>query len=317
MIRSPHAYVLVAALLGCAPDAPTTTGGGATQGGSDAAGGGTTGGGATSQGGAGAGGVSAGGAATGGAGPAPDFDDLPWETGDAIGFGVAFKDTHNPGGASAFVGYGGYAITLGAAQEWVEALYRAELEARGVRFVFAVQGPADITYTGFEIGNSKVAAALVDRLGPAPATVTIAAHSSGTFVAHELLGQLATDRDPGGITAGRVDYFNLDGGSLYLTPAAVDRLRSAHFVAAFDPAIGTYSPNQVTMASLGASYASKGGYLELDASGSGCVLGAIWCLHMTPILTVPHDPAAASNDLDYSDFAGRAVTTSYLDTITP
>lgn len=316
MIRSPHAYVLVVALLGCAPDAPNTTGGGA-QGGGDVSGGNATNGGASAQGGTSAGGAAAGGAATGGAAPTPDFDELPWESGDAIGFGVAFKDTHNPGGASAFVGYGGYGISLGAAKEWVEALYRADLEARGVRYVFAVQGPADVTYTGFEIGNSKVAAALVEKLGPAPATVTVVAHSSGTFVAHELLGQLATDLDPGAVTDGRIDYFNLDGGSLYLTTAAVDRLRSAHFVAAYDPAIATYSPNQVTMASLGGSYAAKGGYLQLDASGSGCVLGAVWCLHMTPIVTVPHDPTAASNDLDYSDFAGRAVTTSYLDAIAP
>jgi hypothetical protein len=263
------------------------------------------------------GGAGGGGAAGAGGALEPDFDDVPWETGDDVGFGVASKDTQNPTGESVFVGYAGYGIPLDAAEEWVEALYRARLRDMGVRHVFAVQGPADVGYTGLEIGNSKVAEAIVERLGPSPSRVVVAAHSSGSFVAHELLGQLASDFDPTDVTAGRVAYFNLDGGASGLTTAIVERLEHAHFVAAFDPDVLTWSPNQPTMASLGATYADKGGYLELDATGSGCLATAVWCLHMTVITTEPHNPAASSQATDYMDFVGRAVATAYLDPIDP
>ncbi len=298
-------------LCACAP-----SGAGETSGGRNDDGGATTGGGGAGAGGAfGQGG--AGGDGTAGAGGAlePDFDDVPWETGDDVGFGVASKDTLNPRGESVFVGYAGYGIPRDAAEAWVEALYRARLRDAGVRHVFAVQGPADVGYTGLEIGNSRVAEAIVDRLGPSPSRVVVAAHSSGSFVAHELLGQLEGGFDPTDVTAGRVTYFNLDGGASGLSSAIVDRLDRAYFVAAYDPGVVTWSPNQPTMASLGATYADKGGYHEIDATGSGCLATAVWCLHMTVITTEPHNPAASSQATDYTDFAGRAVTTAYLDLV--
>ncbi|MBK6512663.1 MAG: hypothetical protein IPM79_34315 [Polyangiaceae bacterium] len=302
--------------IACAPggadDATSGPGGQASPGGggqgAGGAEGGLGGGGASANGGAELGGGGAGGSA-----PEPDFDDVPWQTGDDVGFGVASKDTESPLGESVFVGYAGYGIPLDAAQEWVEALYRARLRDLGVRYVFAVQGPADVGYTGFEIGNSKIAPAIVELLGPAPDQVIVAAHSSGSFVAHELLAQLAGGLDPAGVTDGRVTYFNLDGGSSGLSSASVERLEGAFFVAAYDSDVLTWSPNQPTMASLGATYASAGGYLELDVTGSGCLATAVWCLHMTVITSEPHNPAASSQATDYTDYDGRAVTSAYLD----
>ena len=78
---------------------------------------------------------------------APDIDSIPWSTGTSIGYGVAFKDTQNPGGDAMFIGYGGYGAKLIPTQLWVTALYRATLRARGVRGVWAVQGPSDPDYT--------------------------------------------------------------------------------------------------------------------------------------------------------------------------
>ncbi|NUO52100.1 MAG: hypothetical protein HOV80_24880 [Polyangiaceae bacterium] len=254
--------------------------------------------------------------ATGGGGNAPEpppFDEIPWSTGDDVGYGVAFKDTQNPLGEAAFIGYAGYQIPLETSEAWVREVYLQALQQRGVRYVFAVQGPADVTYAGFEIGNSKIAASLSTLLSPSSQFVLVLGHSSGSYVAHELISQLAGGFDTTGVTNDKLVYFNLDGAVGGLDGTSVDRLRKAYFVGAVDGTTGTGSPNLPSMQNGGATYQDKGGYIELDVSGSGCNPGATWCVHMTLITTLPHDPADASGILDYSDFEGRPVSRDFID----
>ncbi len=255
---------------------------------------------------------------TGGAGGAsgeasePDFATLPWITGDDVGFGVARKDSQNPRGDGVFIGYAGYALPLDAAEAWVSALYESTLRDLGVRHVFAVQGPATPLYDGYEIGNSRIAAYLTGPASDAPFIVAFA-HSSGSYVAHELLRQLAGDLDPAGVTEDKVIYFDLDGGTGGLDGDVVARLRRAYFVAAVDLSTSTPSPNRSGMQYGASLYPDAGGFIDLDASASGCSSGATWCVHMTPITTTPHDPDAASGVADYTDFVGRPVVHSFLD----
>jgi hypothetical protein len=239
---------------------------------------------------------------------APDVDSIAWSTGATVGFGVAFKDTQNPLGNGIFIGYGGYGAQLFESELWVTALYRATLRARGVRWIWAVQGPSDPDYTGDEIGNSKIAAAMIP-LVQTDASIVIAAHSSGAFVAQELLEQLASGADPNDVTANTIVYFALDGGG-GMTQASIDRTKNAYFVSSHDGA--TQSANYGAMTSLAATYASKGGFFDNDASASGCDSGAEWCVHDTLVNTRPHDPTNLDVPDDYSDFAGRPVCTSYL-----
>lgn len=241
----------------------------------------------------------------------PDLDALPWQTGANAGYGVAYKDTMNPRGDAVFIGYAGYGISLASAEAWVTALYKATLRDRGVRHVWAVQGPSTASYSQLEIGNSKIAAALVPIAEKTTSFILIAGHSSGSFVAHELLGQLAGGHDPNDVTKGRVVYFDLDGGGSGLDAAIVARLRRAYFVGARDGA--TWSPNATAMQSLGATFSSAGGYWEHDASASGCNSGARWCVHVTLVITRPHDPANADPATDYSDFANRPVCTTWIE----
>lgn len=246
--------------------------------------------------------------------PIPDAGAIPWQTGAQIGYGVAFKDTRNPTGDNVYIGYAGYQATLGSAEAWDDALYGASLAARGVRYLWAVQGPNDHLYANREIGNSKIVATMLPLVGAAQTSfILVAGHSSGSFVAHELLGQLAGGLDPKGVTAGRIVYFDLDGGGSGLTTQSVGRLRKAYFVGSRDGETNTDSPRLGTMESLGATYTSAGGYWQNDASGSGCDAGAQWCVHATLITTKPHDPTAASPQLDYSDFAGRPVCHAWID----
>jgi hypothetical protein len=243
----------------------------------------------------------------------PDIDALPWQTGEGVGFGVASKDSENPMGSNVFIGYAGHAITLVDAQAWVTALYRAKLRDLGVRYLFAVQGPMTPTYAGAEIGNSKIAARLMDGLASLDTDVIVAGHSSGSFVAHELLAQLTNAGEAGHMAAGRVVYFNLDGGGLGLHGEIVEGLHRAYFVGARDLGTGTASPNRAEMVGLGDVYAASGGYVDVDASAAGCAAGAPWCLHMTLITTLPHNPLNADGHADYSDFVGRPVAQAFLD----
>jgi len=238
---------------------------------------------------------------------------IAWQTGARVGHGVAFEDTNNPVGDSVFIGYAGYEVTLASAEAWVEALYDASLAARGVRYLWAVQGPNDPEYANREIGNSRIVAALLPLVDARTKFVLVAGHSSGSFVAHELLGELAGGLDPQGVTAGRVVYFDLDGGASGLTARSVARLRRAYFVGARDVATGTDSPHLAEMQSLGATYAAAGGYWQNDASDSGCDAGARRCVHMTLVTTRPHDPRAAGAQRDYADFDGRPVCRSWID----
>jgi hypothetical protein len=238
---------------------------------------------------------------------------IPWETGAQAGRGVAFKDTKNPAGENLFIGYAGYQVSLASAEAWVEALHEASLAARGVRYLWAVQGPGDRTYSNREIGNARIIATMLPLVGERTRVVIVAGHSSGSFVAHELLARLAGGMDPRGVTEGRVVYFDLDGGASGLTPRSVGRLRHAYFVAAHDGTTGTDSPRLATMRSLGATYPSAGGYWQDDARDSGCREGAQWCVHDALITTRPHAAANASAQLDYSDFAGRDACHSWID----
>ena len=239
-----------------------------------------------------------------------DIDAIQWSTGDDVGYGVAFKDTKNPLGDGMFVGYGGYGAKLVATELWVTALYRATLHDRGVRYVWAVQGPSEPDYAQDEIGNSKIAAAMIPLVSSRTEFIVLAAHSSGAFVAEELLEQLAGGADPDDVTKDLVVYFALDGGGS-ASDAAIARTRNTFYVSSHDG--DTQSANYDAMTSLAAENASKGGFFDNDATGSGCDPDADWCVHDTLVNTKPHDPTTLDVADDYADFAGRPVCTSYLD----
>lgn len=252
----------------------------------------------------------------GGSGPEePDFDAIAWASDEEnIGYGIATKDTQNPLGEDVFVGYAGYGISLDASKAWVRELYRTVLRERGVRYVYAVQGPKSVAYTELEIGNSKIAAALQTRVVPG-SEVILAAHSSGSYVAHELIRQLATGLDPTGVTDGKVVYFNLDGGSSGLTTDGIQRLRATYFVGARDGT--TSSPNNGVMLGAANTFPDDSEYFEMDVTGSGCAAGGTWCVHLTLINTLPHDAVNGAGELDYTDFAERPVATEYLTLLAP
>jgi hypothetical protein len=219
------------------------------------------------------------------------------------------KDTQNPRGSDLFIAYAGYRVSLRDAEAWVDALYDAWLRERGVRYVWAVRGPDDSHYEHKEIGNTKIGARL-RALAPAASVILVAGHSSGSCVAHELFKQLAEGKDPDGVTAGKIVYYNLDGIEKGLTARSVARLREAYFVAAVDRTTDTASPNEGEMRRAAAAYGRP--YVEYDARGAGCMAGASWCLHVSLVNNAPHDKRAARGHLDYTEFSQAGVATAFF-----
>jgi hypothetical protein len=241
------------------------------------------------------------GVATSDSGPDPDAGPPPavWSP---VSYGVTTKD---PGvGDDIVVAYGGYTATDADSQAWVTAMTRVRLAQLGVGHMVAVRGPKDPDYASREIGNSELAALLATQ--KAAAHVIVIAHSSGGFVADELF----TFADPSVLA--KIAYFDLDGGSWALTDALVASMRGVYFCNAHDAVAGS-SENTSSDESLHAAFPASH-FFTVDADGSGCDVGAGWCLHDTLVIDHPHDPATYDLALDYTDFtAGRHVVTSYVD----
>ena len=233
-----------------------------------------------------------------------------WQT---LGVGVSARATGS--GSNVFVGYAGYNIGDDQAKAWVDALYAARLSRLQVGWLYAVRGPADVTYSRREIGNTKLIAHLLPRIVPSTKLVVIASHSSGSYVANELFGFVYDGSlDPAGKLLDKTVYYNLDGAG-GLTRTDVNKLYRTFFVHAQDSR-GTKSPNATTMINLAYSFVPRAGSVAVSADGAGCSAGAPWCLHMVLVNGRPHNPAGI-DARDYSDFAGRPVQTSHLDQTWP
>ncbi len=227
-----------------------------------------------------------------------------------VGAGISCRDTGRTGVYGTFVAYGGWGVRETWARAWVEEVYRAALARRGIRYLCAVRGPATVDYAGREISNSALAAHLLTR---PRGLVIVAAHSSGSFVAHELLAELGQMGPGGAGLLRRVVYYDLDGGESGLTTAIIDSLRRAYFVYAEDSTTGTRSANAATMIALGTRYAAAGGVLAVNASRSGCQPGAKWCLHDALVTERPHNPETFDLERDYQGFLpDRPAAIAYL-----
>lgn len=235
---------------------------------------------------------------------------LPSAAWQAVGAGVSCRDTGRTHAYATFIAYGGWGVRESWARAWVDEVYRTALKHRGVRYLCAVRGPSSVDYAGREIGNTALANSLLSR---PRGLVIVAAHSSGSFVAHELLAELKGMGAPGVALLGRTVYYDLDGGESGLTADIVGHLRRAYFVYADDSTTGTRSANAATMIALGAQYAEQGGVLAVNAARSGCRAGAKWCLHDALVTERPHNPDTFDLEKDYQGFLpDRPAAVAYL-----
>jgi len=232
-----------------------------------------------------------------------------------VGFGVVYSPGVSlPAGPyNVFAGYGGYGVTLGWTQVWVENLFNSYLTHLGVSHIYAIQGPEDPEYAAKEIGNSHLLAHLLAIAANGNLdNFFVAGHSSGSFVAHEMLGQAAGSLDPKRLLRNKIVYFNLDGGSSGFTQTIANYLVMSHWTYGYDNTVRTSSANAATMQFYGKQFGSKAQVLGVNADSSGCDAGAVWCMHMTMITKKPHLATTASAQLDYGGInSAHPVQTQY------
>jgi len=225
--------------------------------------------------------------------------------------------------AKVFIGYAGWNVTDFQSQSWVSALASNFLvPSLGVTHLYAVGGPQDPLYENQTIANGALINDMLNRVGSNLNEITIAAHSSGSFVAHQFLGYLFNPNhtyDPTGITKGKINYFNLDGGEDGLDIPIIISLKKGYFVYSNDSTVNTLSPNHDTMIYLYDIYKNTSNVelIAVNSSKSECYEGAVWCVHMTLITQIPWNHSMAAPWLDYVDFSSaHPVTTSYFSYLT-
>lgn len=237
-----------------------------------------------------------------------------------VGVGVTRTTLESVEGRDVLIVYGGYTATDAASQGWALALADEWFAERGFGEIFAVRGPELSTYPAGhrEIQSSRIVRALDETSWEGPVRIVLVAHSSGAFVADELIGMLPEDLLLGGQPV-TVTYYNLDGARL----RAEERFsRLAHYFPVY--AVDWDRDGDRRGESANASVArgegeraeawGLGRSLVVDASASGCAAGAGFCLHDALITTRPHDPWRFDVARDYTDFAGgRQVVTDYLE----
>lgn len=191
--------------------------------------------------------------------------------------------------ADVFIGLAGWTVTTADCAVWVNALCSTAAELSNVSVSAAVRGPREACYTGGE-GLLSFTVSMLPYLLSAR-RIIVAAHSSGSFVAHEFF-KCADSLLPGKQTAEKIRYYNLDGGigetcGYLLDSLIARRLFSITCVMVKDTAAGIVSPNAETMQRLAGLYPANAQlYVHTPQSG---VCAKKWCLHQTVINRVPYN----------------------------
>ena len=248
-------------------------------------------------------------------------DGLSWMT---ISSGVNYAVADSALGDDVFVGLSGWNVKQEWGNNWVSGLYAAKLRALGVRHVYSVAGPQHDNYSGREIGTLELARHLLFLMKSHPSSkrIIIAAHSSGSYVAHALFQDLydGAGLDSTRLTDGKILYFCLDGGigsgsfGVEITQRMADRLGHICGVSACVPAANLFSPNHDEMVELGGKFGLRSSSLLIDATGCGC--NEKWCVHLTLINQKPYNQSTDNVQNDYGNFnADHPVATAYLDSL--
>ncbi|MCA2005406.1 MAG: hypothetical protein LDL01_06360 [Ignavibacterium sp.] len=241
-----------------------------------------------------------------------------------IGNGVQYSFSDNKKGNNIFVAIGGWQAKQEWVNSWCSELNKSKLYELGVKHIFSVKGPDDVCNRKGEI-NIKNLAEYIKNIIYATYyidKVIIAAHSSGSFVANELLhilyGEKGIAKDS--FYVNKVYYFNLDGGigggdcGVALNDSVVKYIAKVYAVAAYDSATGMYSSNYETMIKLSGMYKEKSELILLGVTNSDCI--DKWCLHDAVVNRKPHNPAKYDLEKDYTLFdAEHTVQTDYLNVL--
>lgn len=226
---------------------------------------------------------------------------------DSIGLGVN-SVCLDSSSHSVFIGFAGWSVKQSWANNWVYQLYQSKLQSLEVGFLFSVKGPNTACYKEQEIDNLSLAKNLIKLANNNKIDkIIIAAHSSGSFVAHHLFKILFADKDldSAKTLADKMYYFNLDGGigsqncGVPIDSIMVENLAHIYAVYAYDNDSKIFSPNKDDMIELSTIFKAKSTLLVMDVTGSNST--GKWSVHDALINKKPHNPTSFDLEKDYNN----------------
>jgi len=186
------------------------------------------------------------------------------------------------------IAYGGYGADEPGVKNWAKAL----ASAGGFNQVVAVKGPAKVDYS--DHNKKKANELLIKTLsGVKVSKIIISAHSSGAYVAHELLAMLALKENRALLD--KTVYYNLDGATCGICEKLASASASFKFTCVGAKQGGLKSPNYESVRACGQEH-----FMPLDFN-AGCT--GTWCMHACLINTAAAaiDPNRPSVPRYYAD----------------
>jgi hypothetical protein len=241
-----------------------------------------------------------------------------------LGKGINYGVTNNQSGNDIAIIIGGWQAKQEWVNKWSEELFKAKLKDLGVQHLISVKGPDEVCFKSKDI-DIKTLAEFVKNIIYATYfidKVIIIAHSSGSFVAHDLLNMMYGTNGiaKDSFYVNKTYYFNLDGGiggsdcGIAIDTSVINHINKVYAVAVYDSASNLYSANYETMKKLGELYVSKSELILIESKGSDCK--SKWCLHDVLIINKPHNPEKYDLEKDYQMFEDkRNVVTKYLEVL--
>jgi len=184
------------------------------------------------------------------------------------------------------IAYGGYRADEPGVKNWAEAL----AGAGGFKYIVAVKGPAIVDYSDHK--KKKANELLVEMLLTANVSkIIISAHSSGAYVAHELLAMLKGNS----VLPSKTIYYDLDGATCVICKDLALASPDFKFTCVGARQGELKSPNYGSVAACGAKHFMP---LEFNAGCAGA-----WCMHACLINTnaAAINPDRPSVPLYYAD----------------
>ncbi len=241
---------------------------------------------------------------------------------DSIGTGVN-SICLDSSSSSIFIGFAGWSVKQSWANNWVHQLYLSKLKSLNVGFLYSVKGPDTPCYNEQEIDNLSLATNLINLINNKKINkVIIAAHSSGSFVAHHLFKILFADKifNNSSVLAGKIFYFNLDGGigsqkcGVPIDSSIAENLAHIYAVYAYDDESKIFSPNKDDMIELHKKFENKSTLLQMDVTGSKST--GKWSVHDALINQKPYNPTSFNLEKDYNNInSEHPVFDTYLNKI--
>lgn len=241
-----------------------------------------------------------------------------------LGKGLNYGVTNNQSGNDIAILIGGWQAKQEWVNKWSEGLFKAKLKELGVQHLISVKGPDEVCYKSKDI-DIKTLAEFVKNIIYATYfidKVIIIAHSSGSFVAHDLLNMMYGTNGiaKDSFYVNKAYYFNLDGGigstdcGIEIDTSAVNYINKIYAVAVYDSSSNSYSANYEAMKKLANMFNEKSELIIIKTNDSGCK--DKWCLHDVVIIDKPHNPEKYDLEKDYQIFnEGRKVQTDYLNVL--